>query len=115
MCWRCETSVVSRYLRQWFYRVRAYAAEMWEEADRGAYPPNIGSMLKDWLGRTEGAELRFALERSDVSISTFTTKPELSYGATYIALAPEHPAATSTVSQGLRRGELRPPQPGGPP
>jgi leucyl-tRNA synthetase len=97
-CWRCEAPVETRHLAQWFFRLRSFAEEMWVEASGDAYPPNVAAMLRDWLGRTPGAELDFPLAGCSQAITTFTTKPELSWGATYLALSPEHPLADRLVS-----------------
>ncbi len=104
-CWRCAAEVVPRHLQQWFFRLRTYAEEMWSETGRGVYPDNVAMMLRNWLGKTEGAELRFPVQASDRTISVFTTKPELAYGATYLALSPDHPLAGKLVSDGRLEAE----------
>jgi leucyl-tRNA synthetase len=97
-CWRCEQAVVIRYQAQWFFRFQAYADEMWVEAEEGSFPPNIAAMLKEWIRRMPGAELIFpVIGRDGAALATFTTKPELSYGARYLALSPEHPFAAVLV------------------
>jgi leucyl-tRNA synthetase len=97
-CWRCEQAVVIRHQAQWFFRFQAYADEMWAEAEAGSFPPNIAAMLKEWIRRMPGAELSFpVIAPSAGAIATFTTKPELSYGARYLALSPEHPLAAVLV------------------
>jgi leucyl-tRNA synthetase len=105
-CWRCEQVVVTRYETQWFFRLRAYAEEMWSEADRDHFPPNVATMLKGWLGRAEGADLNFSVAGSGEVISTFTTKPELASGARYLALSPEHPLATALVRDAATAREV---------
>ncbi len=105
-CWRCNEEVLSRHLRQWFFRLRAYAGEIWSEAETGAFPENIATMIQDWIGKTEGAELRFPIEGTDELVTVFTTKPELAYGATYLGLAPEHPLAQKLAAGSGMESEL---------
>ncbi len=105
-CWRCTTPIVSRHLPQWFVKLRAYAGETWEETYRGVYPDHVAAMLRDWLGRADGALLRFPVVAGDEALPVFTTKPELTHGATYLALAPEHPLAAALVAGSGREEDL---------
>lgn len=105
-CWRCDTPIVARFLLQWFFRLRAYAEEIWSEAGRGAFPDNIARMIRQWIGRSEGAELRFPVQGSGDVISVFTTRPELACGATYLAVSPDHPLAEGLVAGRGLAGDL---------
>ena len=105
-CWRCEQVVLTRYQHQWFYRFHAYVDEMWRETEDGSFPPNIAAMLKEWIRRMPGAELRFpVIGHGAHEVVTFTTKPELSWGARYLALSPEHPL-TQVLVRGTAATEL---------
>lgn len=105
-CWRCRTEVASRHLSQWFFRLRAYAEEIWTDCTGGPFPENIATMVRDWIGKTDGAELAFPVQGDGEPVRVFTTKPELAYGATYLALSPEHPRASELLASD-RKGELQ--------
>ncbi len=106
-CWRCEQPVAIRFQRQWFFRFRAYAEEMWAECEGDSFPANIAAMLKEWIRRMPGAEIVFpVIERDGSAVTTFTTKPELSWGARYLALSPEHPLAADLVRGTPAEGRL---------
>ncbi|MDX1682879.1 MAG: class I tRNA ligase family protein, partial [Phycisphaeraceae bacterium] len=84
--------VHQRPLRQWMLRITAYADRLIEDLDRVDWPDAIKAMQRNWIGRSEGAEVEFALaDDPEDSISVFTTRPETLFGATYMVLAPEHP------------------------
>jgi leucyl-tRNA synthetase len=92
-CWRCDTPVTTRELEQWFFRITAYADELLEGMERlEAWPEKVLTMQRNWVGKSEGARVRFALESSaDRAIEVFTTRLDTIYGATFIVVAPEHP------------------------
>jgi leucyl-tRNA synthetase len=89
-CWRCDTPVVTRELEQWFFRITHYADELLEGMERlENWPEKVLTMQRNWVGKSEGARVRFALENSDIEV--FTTRIDTIYGATFVMLAPEHP------------------------
>ncbi|MCC6767217.1 MAG: leucine--tRNA ligase [Deltaproteobacteria bacterium] len=91
-CWRCESVVRERDLEQWFLRITAYADELLAGCDRLAgWPEKVLVMQRHWIGRSVGAELRFALDGRDGEIRVFTTRPDTVFGATFVSLAVEHP------------------------
>ncbi len=90
-CWRCGTEVEKKKMKQWFFKITAYADELLEEIDSLDWPDKIKTMQKNWIGRSEGAELDFAVDGSDEKIRVFTTRPDTLFGATFLVLAPEHP------------------------
>jgi leucyl-tRNA synthetase len=92
-CWRCGTPVVARELEQWFFRITEYADELLKGLDTLAdWPEKVVVMQRNWIGRSEGARVKFALAGSpDQSIEVFTTRIDTVFGATFIVLAPEHP------------------------
>ena len=90
-CWRCGTPVIKRDLEQWFFRITNYADELLDFSGMD-WPEPIRLMQTNWIGRSEGAEIAFAVEADDVEpIRVFTTRPDTVFGATFMVLAPEHP------------------------
>uniref|UniRef100_A0A832LVQ6 Leucine--tRNA ligase n=1 Tax=Caldimicrobium thiodismutans TaxID=1653476 RepID=A0A832LVQ6_9BACT len=94
-CWRCGEEVTSREMEGWFLRITAYAEELLEDLKRleGHWPEKVILMQRNWIGRSEGAEIYFELPDLGKSLIVFTTRPDTLYGATYVALSPEHPVA----------------------
>ncbi len=104
-CERCETPVVKRDLEQWFFRITDYADELlrYEGID---WPERVRVMQTNWIGRSEGAEISFAVEgHAGERIKFFTTRPDTIYGATFMVLAPEHPLVAK-ITTADRRTEL---------
>ena len=83
--------VFKRNLRQWMMRITAYADRLLDDLDLLDWPEPIKLMQRNWIGRSEGARVRFALAGSDEQVEVFTTRPDTLFGATYMVLAPEHP------------------------
>jgi leucyl-tRNA synthetase len=92
-CWRCGTPVVTRELEQWFFRITAYAEELLKGLDAlTEWPEKVVVMQRNWLGRSEGARIRFPVaDDRGREIEIFTTRIDTIYGATFVLLAPEHP------------------------
>jgi len=82
--------VFTRNLRQWKMRITAYADRLIDDLDRVEWPESVKLMQRNWIGRSHGAEVRFAVDGKDASIDVFTTRPDTLFGATYMVLAPEH-------------------------
>ena len=92
-CERCRTRVTHRDLEQWFFRITKYADEL-RQYEGINWPERIKMMQRNWIGRSEGAEISFALDYPGVTekeISIFTTRPDTIFGVTFMVLAPEHP------------------------
>ncbi|MFA6612431.1 MAG: leucine--tRNA ligase [Dehalococcoidales bacterium] len=92
-CWRCETQVIRRALNQWFFKITRYADELMKHEGLD-WPERIKTMQKNWVGRSEGAEICFDIDGNtgqQETIKVFTTRPDTVYGITYVVLAPEHP------------------------
>jgi len=104
-CWRHEsTPVEQRAIEQWFLRITAYADELLtaiKDLEDG-WPERVLIMQRNWIGRSEGAEIDFRLEDTGARIRVFTTRVDTIYGATCVILAPEHPLVAELVS-----GELK--------
>jgi leucyl-tRNA synthetase len=91
-CERCGFEVEARSLEQWFFRITAYADRLLDEmALLESWPERVLRMQRNWIGRSEGAEIVFRIEEADIDIPVFTTRPDTLFGATFFVLAPEHP------------------------
>ena len=101
-CWRCGNPVTKRNLKQWFFRITAYADEILEATDVLDWTEMVKTMQKNWIGRSVGAEVEFVVSGQDSKITVFTTRPDTLFGATYVALAPEHPLITQLVNSDTR-------------
>ncbi|HZA93840.1 MAG TPA: leucine--tRNA ligase [Gemmatimonadales bacterium] len=90
ICERCGAEVFKRDLEQWYFRITDYAEELLHDAETLDWPERVKTMQRNWIGRSEGARLRFMLETGD-ALEVFTTRPDTVWGATFMVLAPEHP------------------------
>src|SRR5262245_34878721 len=91
VCWRCGTKVVQKDLEQWFFRITAYADDLLTSIDgMPMWPEKVLTMQRNWIGRSEGARVRFGLQGSADGIDVFTTRIDTIFGATFVMLAPEH-------------------------
>ena len=91
-CERCDTPVTQRILTQWFFRITRYVEELLDFT-QGDYSETTQSLQRHWIGRREGAEVDFDIVGADERITVFSTRPDTLLGATFLVLAPEHPAA----------------------
>jgi leucyl-tRNA synthetase len=94
--------VEKRLMRQWMLKITAYANRLLADLDDLDWPEGIKAMQRDWIGRSEGAEIAFAVDGASETLSVFTTRPETLWGATYCVLAPEHPLVAKIVTAGRR-------------
>ena len=88
-CERCGSVVEKKPMRQWVLKITAYADRMLEDLDSLDWPEHIKEAQRNWIGRSEGAEIDFKLTSGE-TVTVFTTRPDTLYGATYMVLAPEH-------------------------
>ena len=91
-CWRCGSVVEQRSLEQWFFKITEYADELLAGLDTlKEWPEKVVVMQRNWIGRSEGARLKFPVVGASDAIEVFTTRIDTIYGATFVVLAPEHP------------------------
>ncbi|HHU31011.1 MAG TPA: leucine--tRNA ligase [Firmicutes bacterium] len=91
-CWRCGSEVIVKDLDQWFLRITDYAERLLEDLQLlSGWPERVITMQENWIGKSEGAEIRFPVQGSDKEIAVFTTRPDTLFGVTYMVLAAEHP------------------------
>jgi leucyl-tRNA synthetase len=109
-CWRHETTPVEqRALQQWFLKITSYADELLDglrELD-GSWPERVLTMQRNWIGRSEGAEIDFTLDGADEKIRVFTTRIDTIYGASCLILAPAHPLVNRLVTTERDRTRVR--------
>ena len=99
-CWRCDHEVERREIPQWFMKITAYAEELLADLERlKEWPEQVVTMQRNWIGRSEGVEVRFTVEGSGETLKVFTTRPDTLMGVTYVAVAAEHPIALQRAEQ----------------
>ena len=99
-CWRCDTEVERKDIAQWFLKITAYADELLADLDKlEGWPEQVRTMQRNWIGRSEGVEIVFDIDGRDERLKVFTTRPDTLMGATYVAVAPEHPLAREAAQR----------------
>ena len=101
-CERCGTAVTKKNLRQWMLKITEYADRLLDDLQELDWPEKVKKMQAEWIGRSYGAEVDFALEGRDDKITVFTTRPDTLYGATFLVLAPEHPMVQKICTDAQR-------------
>lgn len=89
-CWRCGSEVEKKKMKQWFFKITDYADQLLEGLDDIDWPTKIKTMQRNWIGRSQGAEIEFKVDGDGQTIKVFTTRPDTLFGATFLVLAPEH-------------------------
>jgi leucyl-tRNA synthetase len=98
-CERCGTEVIQRNLEQWFFKITDYADRLLEDfGTLESWPEHVVTMQRNWIGRSEGAEVVFRCDEVDLDFPVFTTRPDTLFGATFFVLAPEHPQLQRLVA-----------------
>lgn len=98
-CERCGSEVSQKSLTQWFWKTTKYAQKLIDNLDDLDWPEKTKLMQKNWIGRSEGAEIEFIIENVELKIKVFTTRQDTLFGVTYIVLAPEHPLVDEITSK----------------
>lgn len=107
LCWRCDSAVEKREFEQWFFRITEYAQSLLDDLEvLIGWPERVKVMQQNWIGRSEGAMVDFALEDGRRTIKIFTTRPDTLFGATFFLLAPEHPLVDEIVKGASYREEV---------
>ena len=106
-CERCGHEVEIRQLEQWFFRITDYADRLLDDLDAIRWPEHVKAMQRNWIGRSEGAEVSFRCEELDpppIDYPVFTTRPDTLFGATFFVIAPEHPDVVAAGRRDRARG-----------
>ena len=93
-CARCDSTVEKKKLKQWKLKITAYAEKLLDGLDKLDWPSSIKELQKNWIGKSEGALIKFRIQNDGIKIGeieVFTTRPDTLFGATYLVLSPEHP------------------------
>jgi leucyl-tRNA synthetase len=107
-CERCGTTVERRSLEQWFFKITDYADRLLADFDLlESWPEHVITMQRNWIGRSEGAEVSFRCEEAELDFPVFTTRPDTLFGATFFVLAPEHPELERLVAGTPAEGAVR--------
>ena len=105
-CERCKNPVIQKNLSQWFFKITDFADRLLEGLDRVDWPEKIKTMQRNWIGRSEGAEIDFrgmtADEKTEFSLPVFTTRPDTLMGVVAVVVAPEHPLVDRITAEGER-------------
>ena len=105
-CWRCGHEVEKKKMKQWFFKITEYADELLDEIDNLNWPEKIKTMQKNWIGRSVGAEIDFAIASGDKAtsrkITVFTTRPDTIKGATFLVVAPEYQDLNYLISDNTK-------------
>jgi leucyl-tRNA synthetase len=97
-CWRCDTPVEKKEISQWFLKITAYADELLQDLEKlYGWPEQVRIMQANWIGRSEGLEMDFAMEAQAEPVRIYTTRPDTLMGVTYVAVAAEHPVALAVA------------------
>ena len=91
VCERCGSEVVRKVKKQWMLRITSYAQKLLDGLDTVDFIERVKTQQRNWIGRSEGAEVNFDITNSDITLRVFTTRPDTLFGATYMVVSPEHP------------------------
>ncbi len=106
-CWRCGQEVVQKSLTQWFFAITRFADELYEYCDKlPGWPEKVTSMQKNWIGKSHGVEVDFAVE-DGTKLTIFTTRPDTLWGVTFMVLAPEHPRSLELAQGTPHEADVR--------
>src|SRR5665213_483125 len=97
-CWRCGHEVEKKLLKQWFFKITEYADRLLNNLEDLNWSPAIKAMQRNWIGRSEGAEIDFQIVDSDKKLTVFTTRADTIFSAAFMVLAPEHPLVNAITT-----------------
>jgi leucyl-tRNA synthetase len=109
LCERCDSAVTKKKLNQWYFKITDYADRLLDDMDQleGAWPEKVLLMQRNWIGRSTGAQVNFAVDGSDQSITVYTTRPDTLYGATFMVLAADSELAAKLVAGSSVEAEFK--------
>ncbi|TES93310.1 MAG: leucine--tRNA ligase [Candidatus Cloacimonadota bacterium] len=106
-CWRCDSLVTKKETEQWFIKITDYAERLLNGIEKlDEWPENVKTIQRNWLGKSEGSEIVFKLEKGDVNLPVFTTRSDTIYGVTFIVIAPEHRLLRELLPKTEKRKEV---------
>jgi leucyl-tRNA synthetase len=105
-CERCDTLIEKKPMRQWVLRITDYADRLLADLDKLEWPASIKESQRNWIGRSEGAEIDFSIKGGSKKITVFTTRPDTLFGATYVVLAPEHTLVSELLDEVSNKSEV---------
>ena len=107
-CERCDTPVTKKALNQWFFKITDFAQRLLDDMTllEATWPERVLTLQRNWIGRSEGAEVTFRIAETDEDVQVYTTRPDTLYGATFFVVAPEHPRAAEWAGHGGVRAEF---------
>lgn len=106
VCERCGSPVVQKEKSQWMLKITEYAQRLIDDLDEVDYLPQIKTQQRNWIGRSEGAEVKFSLSGSNKTLTVYTTRPDTLFGATYMVIAPEHPIIKELADSIINMDEI---------
>ncbi|OGQ22371.1 MAG: leucine--tRNA ligase [Deltaproteobacteria bacterium RIFCSPHIGHO2_02_FULL_44_16] len=97
-CWQCDARVEQKSMTQWYFRLTDYAEELLEDLEKlQGWPERVRNMQREWIGKSKGARVDFAVKEKHLRLSVFTTRPDTLFGVTFLSLAPEHPLLADLI------------------
>ncbi len=105
-CWRCDSEIVQKDIDQWFFKVTDYAEELLSDLSKVDWSERIKTLQRNWIGRSEGVNLKFEVKDSKIKLQAFTTRPDTYFGITFLAMAPENPVAKELIADSPDKAEL---------
>lgn len=106
-CERCESLVERKKLSQWFFKITDYVERLLKDAEKlDGWPDKVKLMQKNWIGKSEGAEITFSIENIEERISVFTTRPDTVFGVSYLVFAPEHPLVEKLIEHSSNKEKI---------
>jgi len=103
LCERCKTRVVRKRIRQWILKITAYAERLLNDIDSVDWPEPVKQMQRNWIGKSEGANVTFKIDGHSDALEIYTTRPDTLFGATYMVLSPEHPLVEKLTTSGQKQ------------